>query len=479
MAKRATPITPAARSAPKPKAAAKAVPKAAAKSAPKAMPEAVVPKAAAKPVPRAKAALKAREITAPAPERVVARIPRPVQVVAAPATAAAPAEVAVRTPAPAAIPTPVAAAAAAPSVAAPAIAQRPAAKPAPAKKPSAANPLLIDLALQGGGSHGAFTWGVLDRLLEEDWLEIEAISGTSAGAMNAAVMADGFAAGGREGARAALTRFWRAVSDAAAFSPLKRGPLDVMFDRWTLDSSPAYVAMDILSRLFSPYDMPFGAKNPLEDILAAQIDFARLAQAPIKLFITATNVRTGRGRVFRNAEITPHVLMASACLPQMFQAVEIDGDGYWDGGFGGNPTMTPLIKECVSDDTILIGINPVERPGIPRTARDILNRLNEVSFNAVLLKELEMMALLRRAAKIAIDVHKEPAAAHWAEMRMHLINSDVVTALGASSKLNAEWPFLTMLRDEGRRAAETFFSAKGTSLGVNSTLDIDKLLEGW
>lgn len=355
----------------------------------------------------------------------------------------------------------------------------PGAAPKPPQKPSAANPLLIDLALQGGGSHGAFTWGVLDRLLEEDWLAIEAVSGTSAGAMNAAVLADGFAAGGREGARAALTKFWRAVSDAAAFSPLKRGPLDVMFDRWTLDSSPAYVAMDIMSRLFSPYDMPFGGKNPLEDILAGTIDFERLAAAPIKLFITATNVRTGRGRVFRNAEISPKVLMASACLPQMFQAVEIDGDGYWDGGFGGNPTMTPLIKECVSDDTILIGINPVERPGIPRTARDILNRLNEVSFNAVLLKELEMMAMLRRGAQKARDAYNDPIAAHWAEMRMHLVNSDLVTALGASSKLNAEWPFLTMLRDEGRRAADAFLREKGHNLGTASSMDFDKLLEGW
>jgi NTE family protein len=365
-----------------------------------------------------------------------------------------------------------------------ALAPRPAkaAEAAPAEAPEATSegrkPLLVDFALQGGGSHGAFTWGVLDRLLEEEWFTIEAISGTSAGAMNAAVMADGFTAGGHAGARAALAKFWRAVSDAASMSPLKRGPMDVLLNRWTLDSSPAYVAMDMISRLFSPYDMPFGSKNPLEDILAANIDFDRLSRAPIKLFITATNIRTGRGRVFRNAEISPKVLMASACLPQMFQAVEIDGDGYWDGGFGGNPTMTPLINECVSDDTILIGINPVERPGIPRSARDILNRLNEVSFNAVLLKELEMMALLRRAAKFVGEVHQVPGAAHWAEMRLHLIRSDLVTALGASSKLNAEWPFLTMLRDEGRRAAEAFMAAKGGDLGKNSTLDIDQLLAG-
>ncbi|UPY38280.1 patatin-like phospholipase family protein [Sediminicoccus sp. KRV36] len=341
--------------------------------------------------------------------------------------------------------------------------------------PKTRSPLLIDLALQGGGSHGAFTWGVLDRLLEESWLKIEAISGTSAGAMNAAVLADGFTRAGADGAREALEKFWRNVSEAAAMSPLKRGPLDVMLDRWTLDTSPAYIAMDVMTRLFSPYDMPFGGKNPLEEILAGSLDFERLARSSIKLFITATNVRTGRGRVFRNAEISPQVLMASACLPQMFQAVEIDGDGYWDGGFAGNPTMRPLIQECVSDDTILIGINPVERPGVPRSARDILNRLNEVSFNAVLLKELEMMALLRRGAALTEDAE----AKHWGSMRIHLVRSDMLTDLGASSKLNAEWAFLTMLRDEGRRAGEAFLAGKGQELGKSSTLDIDQLLAGW
>jgi NTE family protein len=338
--------------------------------------------------------------------------------------------------------------------------------------PKKRDPLLIDLGLQGGGSHGAFTWGVLDRLLEEEWLTIEAISGTSAGAMNAAVLAHGHAVGGARGAREALEAFWRSVSRAAALSPLKRGPLDVMMDRWTLDSSPAYVAMDMMSRLFSPYDTPFGGKNPLEDLLAASLDFGRLAEAPIKLFLTATNVRTGRGRVFRNAEISPQVLMASACLPQMFQAVEIEGDGYWDGGFAGNPSMSPLIQECESDDTILVGINPVERPGIPRSARDILNRLNEVSFNAVLLKELEMIALLRRGA-----TSDNPEAKNWASMRIHLVRSDKVTELGASSKLNAEWPFLTMLRDEGRRAMDAFLAEKSDDLGKRSTLDIDRLLK--
>ena len=220
-------------------------------------------------------------------------------------------------------------------------------------------PLLVDLALQGGGSHGAFTWGVLDRLLEEPWMEVEAISGTSAGAMNAAVFAHGMAAGGREAARAALEDFWRRVSRAARFSPFQRSPLDRLTGNWSLDNSPGFIAMDLMARLVSPYAL--GGSNPLRDILSEVIDFDRLASGPVKLFITATSVRTGRGRVFRKHEVTPDVLLASACLPTMFQAVEIDGEPYWDGGFSGNPTLTPLVRECDSQDTFLVQINPAER----------------------------------------------------------------------------------------------------------------------
>ena len=342
----------------------------------------------------------------------------------------------------------------------------------PARRGTSRAPLLVDLALQGGGSHGAFTWGVIDRLLEEEWLTIEAASGTSAGAMNAAVMAHGLLTGGAQGAKDALATFWRKVSEAAALSPLKRGPLDVLLGRWSLDHSPGYLAMDIATRVFSPYDLDFGLPNPLAAILADVVDFARLPQAPVKLFITATNVHTGRPRVFRNADLSPEALLASACLPTMFQAVEIDGQAYWDGGYSGNPTMTPLIDECVSDDTIIVGINPVERPGTPKTGRDILNRLNEVAFNAVLLKELQMMALLRSVA----DPGNEKTA-HWARMRVHLIRSEMMVELGSSSKLNAEWDFLTMLRDEGRRAAEAFLAEHGEALGTRSTLPIEYLLQ--
>jgi NTE family protein len=332
---------------------------------------------------------------------------------------------------------------------------------------------LVDFALQGGGSHGAFTWGVLDRALEEPTVRVEGISGTSAGAMNAAILADGYADGGAQGAREAMERFWRQVSEAARFSPFQRGPLDVLMGRWTLDTSPAYVAMDLASRLFSPYDLGVAALNPLRDILAANIDFDRLRTSPIKIFVTATNVRTGRGRVFRNAELTADALLASACLPTMFQAVEIDGDPYWDGGYSGNPTISPLVRECNSSDTILVQINPVERPGTPRSARDIVNRLNEISFNSPLLKELRMIALMQQAVDPG---HREGKL--WARMRIHRITSDVMVDLGASSKLNAEWEFLCKLRDEGRRSAEEFIRTHGEDVGRRSTLNLEELLEG-
>jgi NTE family protein len=333
--------------------------------------------------------------------------------------------------------------------------------------------VLVDFALQGGGSHGAFAWGVLDRALEEPRMQLEGISGTSAGAMNAAVLADGYTEGGADGAREALERFWKHVSDAARFSPFQRGPLDILMGSWTLDNSPIYVAMDLASRLYSPYDLGMAALNPLRDILAANIDFERLRASPIKVFVTATNVRTGRGRVFRNAELTPEALLASACLPTMFQAIEIDGDPYWDGGFSGNPTIMPLVRECSSSDTILVQINPVERPGTPRSARDILNRLNEISFNSPLLKELKMIALLQQAADPGDREGKR-----WARMRIHRIATGMMTDLGASSKLNAEWAFLCMLRDEGRRCADEFIAAHAGDVGKRSTYDLDELLEG-
>jgi NTE family protein len=333
--------------------------------------------------------------------------------------------------------------------------------------------LLIDLALQGGGAHGAFTWGVLDRLLEEPWLQVDGISGTSAGAMNAAVLVHGFIEDGADGARKALDAFWRRVSKAARLSPFRRTPLDVLLGRWSLDNSPLFLAADMMARLLSPYDLnPVGA-NPLRSILAESVDFPRLADGPIKLFVTATSVQTGRGRVFRNRELNPDVLLASACLPTLFQAVEINGEPYWDGGYAGNPTITPLVRECQSQDTILVQINPIERQGTPRSARDILNRLNEVSFNAVLLKELRMIGLLRGVAEPS-----DEEGGRWARMRIHRIASEAMLDLGYSSKLNAEWDFLTMLRDEGRKAAGAFLDRHCDDLGRVSSLDLDELLQG-
>jgi NTE family protein len=312
---------------------------------------------------------------------------------------------------------------------------------------------------------------VLDRLIEEPWLRIDAISGTSAGAMNAALVVDGWMKGGAEGARVALEAYWRRVSQAAAFSPLQRSPFDRLMGRWTLDTSPAYVAMDLMARVLSPYDLnPFGL-NPLRAILADSIDFGRLARAPIRLFITATNVRTGRGRIFRNAEITADVLLASACLPTMFQAIEIDGEPYWDGGYAGNPTLTPLVRESDAHDTILVQINPRERPDQPRTSNEILNRLNEISFNSPLMKELRMIALLRQ---VADPGHGE--GARWAGMRMHRIMTDALADFGASSKLNAEWEFVSLLKEEGRKSADTFVTAHGEDIGKHSTADFDVLL---
>jgi len=331
--------------------------------------------------------------------------------------------------------------------------------------------VLIDLALQGGGSHGAFTWGVLDRLLEEPWLRIEAISGTSAGAMNAAILVSGYIKGGAQGAREALDAYWERVAASAQFSPIQRSVFDRLMNRWSLDTSPGYMVMDLVSRLVSPYNLnPFGY-NPIRSILEDSIDFAHLNEAPIKLFITATNVHTGRGRIFRNREITADVLLASACLPTLFQAIEIDGEPYWDGGYAGNPTISPLVRESEAYDVILVQINPRERRDTPRSAGDILDRLNEISFNSPLMKGLRMIALLRQAA--------DPGTGEgyrWARMRTHRILTDKLAEFGVSSKLNAERRFLRVLKEEGRKSAEDFLRSHGEDIGKRSTADLDVLL---
>ncbi|MCL2716003.1 MAG: patatin-like phospholipase family protein [Alphaproteobacteria bacterium] len=329
----------------------------------------------------------------------------------------------------------------------------------------------IDLALQGGGAHGAFTWGVLDRLLEETKFRIEAISGTSAGAMNAALLITGWSRGGAEGARAALDAYWKAVSQSAIFSPIQRSLVDRILGRWSVENSPGYVAMKLMQRVFSPYDLnPLGF-NPLRALLQQHIDFSCLADSPIKLFVTATSVRTGRGRVFRNGEVTADVILASSCLPTLVHAVEIGGEHFWDGGFAGNPTITPLVRESDAHDTLLVQINPPERSELPRTADEIADRITEISFNSPLMKELRMIALLRQVADPG-----QGEGARWAGMRIHRIMTDRLAEFGVSSKLNAEWGFLSLLKAEGRRCAEEFLERHGNAVGHTSSADIDALL---
>ncbi len=330
----------------------------------------------------------------------------------------------------------------------------------------------INLALQGGGSHGALTWGVLDRLLEDERLAITGISGTSAGAMNAVALADGLSRGGREGAREALHTFWKEVSDSARFSPIQRSPMDRLMGNYSLDQSPSYLFFEAMSRLYSPYDLnPMGI-NPLRGLLDELIDFDRVnSQRDLSVHVTATNVRTGRPRVFGPGELSTEAVLASACLPQMFPAVEIDGEAYWDGGFTGNPALYPLLTSNVSPDILVVQINPILRAELPRTARDIMNRVNEISFNSSLVKELRAIGLMQRVAeaqKIDLGV--------YTHTYLHLIHTDIeVQNLVASSKLNAEWSYLRLLFDLGREWTESWLDENYESVGHKSTLDLDAL----
>lgn len=347
----------------------------------------------------------------------------------------------------------------------------------PGQEPDSTDALPINLGLQGGGSHGAFTWGALERLLDDPGLRIGSISGTSAGAMNAVLLAHGYMENGPAGAKAALERFWTMVSEAASLSLLQRMPYDKLVGNWSLDSSPGYVFFDIFSRLFSPYQVNPGNINPLRDILDATVDFQRLRECPIKLYINATNVRTGLPRLFRNAELSTDAILASACLPQMYQAIEIDGEAYWDGGFSGNPLLTPIIHESRACDILLIQINPVERPGVPRTSRDILNRINEISFNSSLKKELRVIAIFQRLLESAGPPSGIEWTREWLDVRLHRITTEKMVELNASSKLNGEWQFLSMLREQGYKSADAFLAQHRNDLGQRSTYDLNNLLD--
>jgi NTE family protein len=332
----------------------------------------------------------------------------------------------------------------------------------------------INLALQGGGSHGALTWGVLDRLLEDDRLAIAEISGTSAGAMNAAVLADGWKQGGRDGARAALERFWQAVSEAARFSPLQRSPIDRLLGNYNLDSSPGYLLAEGMSRMFSPYQLnPMGV-NPLRRILTDLVSFDNVNTCrEITVHVTATHVRTGRARIFSRGAVTLDAVLASACLPQFYPAVVIDGEEYWDGGFSANPALMPLVTSTASPDIVIVQINPVVRHDTPRSAREIINRVNEISFNTALIKELRAIALMQELLA-GRDIDLGPVGQTF----LHLIHTDAeVQDLAASSKLNAEWSYLRMLFDRGRGWADRWLAANFDALGNRSSLDLPRFFE--
>jgi NTE family protein len=340
---------------------------------------------------------------------------------------------------------------------------------------SAVKPKRINLALQGGGAHGAFTWGVLDYLLEDGRLEIAAISGTSAGAMNAVALADGYTAGGPEGAREKLHGFWRTMSDAAKGSPIKRAPIDVMMGYWSLDRSWGYQMMNTMSRIFSPYQLNPMDMNPLKDVLESCVDFECVQSCHgIQLYISATNVETGKVKVFDSQLLTADMVMASACLPNMFKSVMIDGVPYWDGGYIGNPALFPFHAGTDTGDIVVVQINPIERKGVPRTAQEIQNRVNEISFNSSLLKELRAIDFVARL----IEEGKLDAAKYRLE-RIHIIeNETALMKLGASSKMNAEWDFLTHLRDLGRDTAAAWLDRNHADIGTRSTVDLRQMFQG-
>jgi NTE family protein len=331
----------------------------------------------------------------------------------------------------------------------------------------------INLALQGGGAHGAFAWGVLDKLLEDGRIAIEGISATSAGAMNATVLAYGWAEGGSDGARAALDAFWRRIAQAASASPLQPSLVDRLTHNHGLYFSPAFQTLDLLVRVFSPYQFNPLNFNPLQHILEQSVDFARLrASSQISLFLSATNVRSGKVRVFRNAEITPAAVMASACLPFLFQAVEIDGEAYWDGGYMGNPAIFPFFDATLSEDVLIVQINPVERNSTPHTQTEIMNRINEISFNSSLLAEFRAIDFVTRL----IDQGKLPRGMGKGEYRrinVHRIAlDDTFKELTAGSKLDSDFDFFELLKKGGAQAARNFLSEHFDDIGKRSTIDL-------
>jgi NTE family protein len=340
--------------------------------------------------------------------------------------------------------------------------------------PSAIKPRKrINLALQGGGAHGAFGWGILDKFLEDGRVDIEGLSGTSAGSMNAVVYAYGKLKG-NDNARQTLHDFWKGISDAGQrFAPPKL-PWMAWMDGLNKEDNPIHGLMKSVMSLFSPYQINPMNYNPLREVLEKVVNFEELEKSQVtKLFICATNVRTGKVKIFHTPDVTADVVLASACLPQVFQAVEIKGEHYWDGGYMGNPVLYPLFYYTESRDVVILHINPIERPGPPKTAFDIANRLNEITFNSSLIKELRAVYFVQ---KLLDDGWiKDEFREKLKYVLIHSVRADnALSDLWASSKMNSEWKFLTMLRDRGRALAHEWLDHNFDHLGVRSTVDLKR-----
>ena len=331
----------------------------------------------------------------------------------------------------------------------------------------------VNLALQGGGAHGAFTWGVLDQLLADDRLFIEGISGTSAGAVNAVMLADGLARGGREEARKRLADFWRAASSTGNLPSVQRETLQRLLSFTPLDGTPVQAWFNAVSRYFSPYDVNPLNINPLKDLIEHFVDFEALrACQDLQIFISATNVQTGRVRIFSREKISADAVMASACLPLLFRAVEIDGVPYWDGGYRGNPVIFPFFRTTNAEDVLVVQINPLVRHETPTSSSAIMNRINEITFNSPLIDEYRAIDFVARL----IDEGRLPRGTGPGEYRRINVHRIVLERFGthfdALSKLSTDYDFFEMLHVSGKRAARRFMDEHFDDIGKKSTVDL-------
>lgn len=329
----------------------------------------------------------------------------------------------------------------------------------------------ISLALQGGGSHGAFQWGVLDRLLEADIFDIKAITAASAGAMNGAALVSGLSNGGPQAARDALDLLWKEVNQSGGRNIFGNSAIwsRMMTPDWLKDSL-AWRAGESLAMSMSPYNFNPLNLNPLKRVVESSIDFEAIQASQIELIVSATSVRAGRTHLFRNAQMSSDVLMASACLPHLFQAVEIDGEPYWDGGYLANPALWPLFQTDTPDDILILPLNPFRRDDTPRDSADIMDRLNEILFNAPLVAELRSLAFVQDLISEGRLIRSEEG---YQGVRIHAVEADEwLGDLSTSSKFDTEWSFLSDLKARGRQAADQWLETCAPSLGQTSSIDL-------